>query len=88
MTTDGIVDWGLGRRVAGALARGEDGANLVLGDDAIRRASEAGLDRVLGYTGLDLASEIPAVEAVTQSSCVSRAVFARAGAPPLRYMPA
>ena len=42
MTTDGIVDWGLGLRVAGALARGEDGASPVLGDDAIRRASDAG----------------------------------------------
>jgi len=42
VTTDGIVDWGLGLRVAGALARGEDGASPVLGDDAIRRASDAG----------------------------------------------
>jgi coenzyme F420 biosynthesis associated uncharacterized protein len=70
VTTGGIVDWGLGRRVAGALARGEDGASRALGDDAIRRASEAGLDRVLGYTGLDPASEVPAVEAVTRSEWI------------------
>jgi coenzyme F420 biosynthesis associated uncharacterized protein len=66
----GIVDWGIGRRVAGALSRGEDGAGPMLTDVTVRATAEAGLERVLAYTGLEPAARIPEVEIVSRAEWI------------------
>jgi coenzyme F420 biosynthesis associated uncharacterized protein len=66
----GIVDWGLGRRVAGTLSRGEDGAGQELSAETIRSTSRAGLERVLAYTGLEPATMIPEVEPVSRAEWI------------------
>jgi coenzyme F420 biosynthesis associated uncharacterized protein len=80
---EGIVDWGLARRVAGTLARGEDGAGLTLADEAIRETSAAGLERALAYTGLEAAGPIPGAEPVTRDEWIASnlAEFRRLAAP-------
>lgn len=70
MTPEGIVDWSLARRVAGTVARGEDGAGLTLSDGAIREASAAGLERALAYTGLEATTPIPGAEPVTRAEWI------------------
>ena len=67
MADSGIVDWQLGGRVARAVAGGEpdDAAALDVAD--LRAVCERGLERVLGYTGLEPRSPLPGVEAVTRA---------------------
>ena len=69
MTSAGIVDWGLGRRVAGVVSRGEgDGAGL---DAATaRRTCDLALERVLAYTRLDPVTAVPPVETVTRGEWI------------------
>jgi coenzyme F420 biosynthesis associated uncharacterized protein len=59
---NGIVDWSLGERIAGAVASDPGGA----APDAahIRAVCDEGLDRVLAYTGLTPVSEVPPGEAI------------------------
>ncbi len=65
----GIVDWGLGRRVAGVVSRGEgDGAGL--DPAAARRTCDLALERVLAYTRLDPVTAVPPVETVTRGEWI------------------
>jgi coenzyme F420 biosynthesis associated uncharacterized protein len=60
-----LVDWHLARRIARSLAGGD--AEVAGVDAALaRRVGLEGLDRVLGYTGLDPAAAIPAMETVSR----------------------
>jgi putative hydrolase len=63
----GIVDWGLGERVARAVAGGEPQGAAPLAADDVRSACDAGLAQVLAYTGLEPATPIPPAETVTRA---------------------
>ena len=78
----GIVDWGLGRRVAGAVSRGDEGPGL---DGAETRATcEVALDRVLSYTGLEPSADVPVAETVSRTEWIeSNLTELRALAAPL-----
>lgn len=82
----GIVDWALGRRIAGAVARGEDGASGGLSAAEVRDAAERGLDRVLAYTKLEPAGPVPTAELVTRGEWIeSNLGELRALAAPLEH---
>jgi coenzyme F420 biosynthesis associated uncharacterized protein len=65
----GIVDWGLGRRVARSVARGTAGPPGVTPGEA-REAGEEGLRRVLEYTELTPAAATPPMEAITRDQWI------------------
>jgi coenzyme F420 biosynthesis associated uncharacterized protein len=65
-----FVDWSLGRRVAGTLARGEDGVAPAFADTPLRDASAAGLSRALAYTGLEPAAPIPDAEVISRADWI------------------
>ena len=69
MSGAGLVDWGLGGRVARAVARGDSEPPAGFGE-AAREVGERGLDRVLAYTGLQPSALIPDVETVTRGAWV------------------
>ena len=70
MAEAGLVDWGLGLRVARATARGEAGSHDGFDPGAARAACEQGLERVLAYTELAPIAEIPRVELVSRAQWV------------------
>ena len=83
MSGPGLVDWGLGRRVAGAVAGGEDGA-VGLDQGRAREVCEEALERVLAYTTLAPATAIPSVDVVSRAEWIdSNLVELRALAAPL-----
>ena len=84
MPATGIVDWGLGGRLARAVAGGEPDDEAALGLTEVRATCDVGLERVLGYTGLEPRAEIPQVEVVTRAEwAASNLAELRALAAPL-----
>lgn len=67
MVEAGIVDWGLGGRVARAVAGGEPEEDSAVDAGKVRAVCERGLERALAYTRLEPASELPPVETVTRA---------------------
>lgn len=66
MTSAGVVDWGLGRRVALRVAGDDPGAPW-LSAEQVGTACERGLERALAYTGLEPTEPVPAAELVTRA---------------------
>ncbi len=78
----GIVDWGLGQRLAGAVSRGDEGPGL--DPVATRTTCEIALERVRGYTGLEPSAPVPVAETVSRSEWIeSNLTELRALAAPL-----
>jgi coenzyme F420 biosynthesis associated uncharacterized protein len=83
VTAAGIVDWGLGARIAHSVAGGSDGAHG-LDPVAVRATCEEALERVLDYTGLEPVTPIPPAEPVGRSEWIeSNLAELRALAAPL-----
>jgi coenzyme F420 biosynthesis associated uncharacterized protein len=69
MESSNLVDWGLGRRIAGSIAGG-DGRSIGIDAAMARRVGDDGLARVLDYTGLEPAGAIPPVETVSRAEWI------------------
>ncbi len=68
---DGIVDWELGGRIARALSGGEDTSLSGPDPSAVRATCELALERVLDYTELEPATEVPGVETITRAEWIA-----------------
>jgi coenzyme F420 biosynthesis associated uncharacterized protein len=68
VSNPGLVDWGLGRRIAGAISG--DGDDPGLDAPAVRAIGDRALERVLGYAALEPLNEVPPVEVVSRAQWV------------------
>lgn len=70
--TDGWVDWGLARRLAGAVARGEPSDAWATPGARGRAAAicDEALQRVLAYTGMEPATPVPAAEVIARAEWI------------------
>jgi coenzyme F420 biosynthesis associated uncharacterized protein len=69
VTAGHLVDWSLGRRIAGGLAGGGDESEAI--DAAgLRAVAERALERVLAYSALEPAAALPPAETVSRADWI------------------